>query len=622
MKTSLAASTAALFFVCFSAHAAAAPQTVGCLWERRADSPIPRFEPGTIPIDDKLYTFGGFFNNAIQATTSVQAYDPLTNAWSAKADMPRATTHIGVVREARNIWVLGGFEGNNPGFAVSDVWIYDIDADSWSAGPSLPRPIAAGGAAIDGSVIHYYGGCEADRDTMTGDHWAYDLNAPGLGWQPRAAMPEPRCHLVGATLGGELWAVGGQIRHDTNANDTRWVHAYDPTTDTWRVGPLLPEPRSHFEPGTFIDGGNLYIAGGKDLPSTSNALGDMLELDPVLGVWTYLPPLPNPRYGAGVQKIGSTLYAVAGANQFNQPQRDLYRRDWNATFPNPLRINCGGPEVVASTGSCCWCGDIGARNGDVAFFNPNAEVNGTDDDDVFDRMRESDFPMTRDINYRLGMGNGFYRVRFFLAERSFMSPGQRILDLTIEDTRVAEGVDVVAEVGFSTVLERGFDVEVTDGLLNIDIHAAPNQRAIIGALEIERLGPDHFASECSNGPNSTGSPSLVSFVGNTSIGDDDLTLAVGPLAPFSFGFFIQAELGGAGNLPNGGTLCVTQPFFRLPAEQAGSDGMMRHELQIQNPPSPAQQILAGSTWRFQAWHRDTTSNGYGLSNALKLVFTP
>jgi N-acetylneuraminic acid mutarotase len=611
----------ALLSLSGTAIATPSPQRVGCIWDRLADIPEPRFEPGTVPIDDKLYCFGGFKNQAIEASLRVDVYDPITNTWTPRANMPDATTHIGLAREGRNVWVIGGFIGDNPGVATSDVWIYDIDADTWSAGPSMPRAIAAGGVAFMGTEIHYYGGCEADRDTMTGDHWAYDLAAPGLGWQTRAVMPQPRCHLAGAALGGELWAIGGQLNHDTNPLDTRWVHAYDPGTDTWRQGPLLPEPRSHFEPATFVDAGNLYIAGGKDSTSGRDVLAGMLEMDPVLGVWSYLPPLPNPRYGPGVQKIGNTLYAVSGAAIANNPIPDLYGRDWNATFPNPLLINCGGPEVVAATGNCCWCGDIGFENGSTKFFNPNAEVFNTDDDEVFDRMRESNFPSFQDVNYRLPMGDGFYRVKFHLAERAFSSTGQRVLDLSVEGVRVAESLDLIADPGFATALVKGFDVEVTDGVLDINIHAQANQRAIVAALEIETLGPDHFAIECSNGPNSTGDPSLVRFVGSTSIDADELTLRVGPLAPNSFGFFLQAELAGSGSLP-GGTLCLTQPFFRLPPEQAAPNGVLTHRLQIQNPNTPAQQIMAGTTWRFQAWHRDTVAIGYGLSNALKLVFTP
>ena len=625
MKASLATTATfalfgTLFASAFQPTAAAAPQRIGCIWDREADSPIPRFEPGTLAIDGKMYCFGGFFNNQIQATTRVDSYDPLTDAWTQMASMPSPTTHIGIVREGRNVWVIGGFKGDNPAPATDEVWIYNIDSDTWSAGPTLPRPIAAGGATFIGTEVHYFGGCEADRQTVTTDHWAYDLNAPGLGWQARAAMPQARCHLSGATLGGEAWAIGGQEGHDLFSIDTRWVHAYDPGTDTWRQGPLLPFPRSHFEPGTFIDNGILYISGGKNLNEGRNALPGMLSLDPVLGEWTFLPPLPAARYGAGVQKIGSRIYASAGSNAINQPQDDLYSRDFAATFPNPLRINCGGPEVTTANGGCCWCGDIGAENGQTAFFNPQAPVDGTLEDEVFHRMREASFPDYQDVDYRLPLGDGFYRVKFFLAERTQAAPGQRILDLSIEGVQVAEGIDMIVDAGFSTALEEGFDVEVIDSVLNIKIHAQPNQRPIIAALEIEKLGPDHFAYECGNGPNSTGSPGLVDFVGSSSVALNSLTLTASPLPNNAFGLFIQGQVAGTGQLP-GGTLCIQQPVFRLPIEQSQS-GVMSHDLDIVNPPTAAQQIMAGTTWRFQAWHRDTTMSGYSLTNALKMVFTP
>ena len=255
---------------------------IGCLWESRADSPIARFEAPTLPIDGQLYCFGGFFDAAIRASFRVDAYDPVADVWNRQADLPENTTHMGFVRVNRSVWAIGGFVGDNPGVATSNVWIYDIDGDVWSAGPSMPRPIAAGGAALINDQVHYFGGVEADRDTTTGDHWVFDLAMPDSGWQLLAPMPEPRCHLAGAALGGELWAVGGQFRHDTNAEDTNFVHAYDPGTDTWREGPLLPDNMSHFEPGTFVNSGMLYISGGRDSTTGRDVLANVLELDPVL----------------------------------------------------------------------------------------------------------------------------------------------------------------------------------------------------------------------------------------------------------------------------------------------------------------------------------------------------
>lgn len=613
---------AAATLIALAAPVDATAQRVGCLWDRHADSPIERFEAGTLPIDGELYCFGGFFNQAIQAAVRVDAYDPLTDAWSRKADMPSPTTHVAFAREGRNVWLLGGFIGDNPGVATDEVWVYDVDLDSFTAGPSMPRPIAAGAAAVIGRDLHYYGGCEADRNTMTGDHWVLDLDAPGLGWQPLASMPEPRCHHSGAVLGGEVWAVGGQLGHDSNPQDTRWVHAYDPGTDSWRQGPLLPEARSHFEPGTFVENGNLYIAAGKDLTTGRDILADMLELDPVLGVWSYLPPLPNPRYGAGVQLLNGRIYAANGAARFNAPQPDLYSRDWNATFPNPLLINCGGPEVVAASGSCCWCGDIGFQTGSVASFNPNADVQNTDDDAVFDKQRQQTPGQSAPIRYRLPMGDGFYRVSFHLAERGTQTPGVRVLSLLIEDVTLADGLDLALDPGFEVALVEGFDVEVTDGALDIEVASLPGQRAMVAALEIERLGPDHFASECSNPVNSTGDSSSMGFVGTTSVGRDDLTITAGPVPSGQFGLFIQGEL--AGNIPipgGGGDVCISFPVYRLPIVQS-QGGLMSYQLQLQNTVPGIAPITGGTTWRFQAWHRDIAGPGFGLSNALKLVFTP
>ncbi|MEM9382398.1 MAG: kelch repeat-containing protein [Planctomycetota bacterium] len=613
--------TLALAAASLTAPAAAAPQRSGCIWDRHADSPIPRFEAGTIPIDGQLYCFGGFFTQSIRASDRVDAYDPLTDTWSRKADLPTPTTHIGFALEGRNVWMIGGFVGDNPGVATDEVWVYDIDLDQWSAGPAMPRPIASGAAAVFGRELHYYGGCEADRDTVTGDHWVLDLDAQGLGWQPRAPMPQPRCHHSGATLNGELWAIGGQLRHDTNPLDTRWVHAYDPATDSWRQGPLLPDPRSHFEPGTFVRNGNLYIAAGKDLTKGQDILPGMLELDPVLGVWSYTTPLPNARYGAGVQPIGDRLYAANGAAVANEPQPDLYSRDFDAELPDPLLINCGGPEVVAASGTCCWCGDIGYLNGIPRAYNPNEPVQGTDDDAVFHDQRLGWFPDVDRVDYRITLGDGFFRVGVLFAERNVAMPGNRVMDVTIEGTRVVEDLDLVGDLGFRVATERTFDIEVSDGALDIGVRALPGQRAAVAALRIERLGPLHFEYECTSAPNSTGSPAEIDFLGTTSLALDDLELFSGPVPANTFGLYIQAELPGAAPLP-GGTLCVQQPFFRLPVEQA-VQGVLRHQLDIANPPTQAQRILAGSTWRFQAWYRDAvTPAAYGLTDAVKLVFTP
>ncbi len=228
----------------------AAAQSVGHVWTRLADAPVPRFEGPMVPIDGRIFVFGGMITASSTPTTRVDIYDPQTNVWSQASDMPTAVTHVPLVRDGRKLWQLGGFVGLHPGVATRNVWVYDIDTDTWTAGPQLPRPIAAGGAAIVGNHLHYFGGVELDRNTNTGDHWVLDLNVPQAGWIAAAPMPEPRCHLSSVAVNGLIHSLGGQYRHDNSPEDQAFHHVYDPATDTWTNGPTLPAARSHAEPGT------------------------------------------------------------------------------------------------------------------------------------------------------------------------------------------------------------------------------------------------------------------------------------------------------------------------------------------------------------------------------------
>ena len=599
----------------------ATAQTIGCLWERQADGPIGRFEAGTVEIDGQLYSFGGFFTQSIQATVRSDRYDPSTDTWTRIADLPIPVTHAAFVREGRNVWMIAGFVGDNPGVATDAVWIYDVDQDAWTLGPALPRPIAGGAACLLQREIHYFGGAEEDRIQVTGDHWVFDTNAPSLGWQPRAAMPEPRCHLAAAVLGGEVWAIGGQVGHDVAPLDTRFVHRYQPALDAWTLGPLLPRPRSHFEAATFVDSGFLYIHGGKNGTIGRDILSGTLELDPLLGEWSYLPQLPLARHGMGARRVGDYLYVIGGSGPSNFPGRDVHRRDWDAEFSNPIRINCGGDEVPMVSMAGCWCGDFGSETGVIIGYNAAGDVLGTEEDAAHDFQRRSAGASGESVSYRFPMGNGFFRVRAYFSERAFQSPGARVMDLRIENTAILEDLDVFAEVGFQTALERAYDVEVSDHVLNITLQTDPGQRAVVAALEIERLSPDHFAFECTSAPNSTGQAATIGFVGCTSVGIDNLTLIASDLPLTTFGLFIQALTPGQFPLA-GGTLCVTPPFFRLPVEQA-SGGQLSYLLDIGARAVAAQEITPGSTWYFQSWYRDPAAPaGYGLTDALRLNFTP
>ena len=64
-------------------------------WRTEPDAPLGLFEAQGAAANGKLYVIGGFYNDAIQATAEVNAFDPAAGTWSRRDDMPQAFTHAG-----------------------------------------------------------------------------------------------------------------------------------------------------------------------------------------------------------------------------------------------------------------------------------------------------------------------------------------------------------------------------------------------------------------------------------------------------------------------------------------------------------------------------------------------
>jgi hypothetical protein len=144
----------------------------------------------------------------------------------------------------------------------------------------------------------------------------------------------------------------------------------------------------------------------------------------------------------------------------------------------------------------------------------------------------------------------------------------------------------------------------------------------IAPLETLSLG----TSFCSSSVNSSGFESLIRGGGTRSVAANDLSLFAGPMAPAEPGIFyygpneIQVAFGNGFRCIGGG---VGQIFRLFPFAVASPNGELAYTLDLTSPP-PGGQVVAGSTWKFQAWFRDPAGGGAGfnLSDGLSLSFTP
>ena len=308
-------------------------------WTTLAPAPLPRYEAAVAEVDGSVYVFGGFHNDATQATRTVHVYEMKANRWIARGEMPEPFTHANAARIGNSVWFAGGFVGDHPAPTTNHVWRYDVPSDTWHAGPPLPEERGAGAlVALDG-MLHFFGGYKSDRTTDADDHWVLNPAGNGLteGWARRMPMPVPRGHLTGIALNGSVYAIGGCVGHDPTMIDVSYVHRYDPRADQWVEVASLPNPRSHLEPSTFVRDGRIVISGGRDITRQEWNLSDIIEYDPASDAWLTLGNLPKALLAPSVAWRDGRLFVATGAQEGNKTKTN---EAWSGTptqgwFPGP-----------------------------------------------------------------------------------------------------------------------------------------------------------------------------------------------------------------------------------------------------------------------------------------------
>jgi len=300
-------------------------------WLPAAPAPVALFESQGVSVADKIYLFGGFNNSAVQATPAVNVYDPVTNTWTPRGNMPVATTHGGVAVDGTTVWLVGGLLGDYNGgsnLPTKSTWRYDTLTDAWTPGPDLPAASGAGGTAIVGRSLHYFGGFAPDGQGDSSKHYVLDLDAyaadPTATWNFAASMPTARNHFGSAVLNGKIYAIGGQHGRDETLHNLRDVNVYDPATDKWSSAAKLPKPMSHFHNSTTILNGKILIAGG--VTNGRFPLSDEWQYDPATNAWTASVPLPAPRKAPVAVTAAGLLYVLTGSPGDNFPQSDVWYR--------------------------------------------------------------------------------------------------------------------------------------------------------------------------------------------------------------------------------------------------------------------------------------------------------
>lgn len=288
--------------------ALAASLTAGGTWTTKAPMPTPRGDLAAGVRNNSLgqpvlYAIGGFDPGA-GITRAVEAYNFATNQWSAKAKLPLALFHtngIGVI--GGKLYMSGGiFEtadgrsGWHPGLNV-----YDPATNSWTKKAEMPKRVAQGvTGVINGKLYVLSGTCNnCGPDRVTRRLYRYDP-ATNL-WTALAWAPNPHVMGAGAVINGKFYVAGGLL----SSGPSNKLDVYDPATNRWTTRAPMPTPR-YGAAGAALQ--NKLFVIGRANADPGEPQGQVEAYDPVTNTWSTKTPIP----GAGRGELAAATVTYQG----------------------------------------------------------------------------------------------------------------------------------------------------------------------------------------------------------------------------------------------------------------------------------------------------------------------
>jgi hypothetical protein len=170
------------------------------------------------------------------ALTSMERYDALLGQWSTLAGMDTARSSIGACAVTGELYVTGGFDGNDN--RLDSVERYSPSTDTWSTVASMPETRSSHAAVGVGSAMYVLGGNVGASFNISSSVLKFDAEQ-GI-WSEVAPMPAERYRFAACAVGSEIYVFGGRKGGAAHAT----VFKYDTETDTWST--LAPMLRTEF----------------------------------------------------------------------------------------------------------------------------------------------------------------------------------------------------------------------------------------------------------------------------------------------------------------------------------------------------------------------------------------
>lgn len=235
-------------------------------WQRVANMPTPRHAAKAAVVNGTIFVFGGWSAAGDHALrkypVSVEAYNPRTDTWIQKQDMPvsRVVFDLGVVDG--KIYIIGGVTRIG-GERIARVDVYNPATDTWVKGQEMPTPRERLGVGVVGNRMYAIGG-RGWPQVGLGPFLTIieEYNPTNRQWRQKSDMLDVRDTFALVVVRDSIYMIGGVIvgKRGFAPEYLASVNVYDPQEDVWSDIPAMP---TSFVPnGVAAVNGKIYVFGG------------------------------------------------------------------------------------------------------------------------------------------------------------------------------------------------------------------------------------------------------------------------------------------------------------------------------------------------------------------------
>ncbi|XP_060810919.1 actin-binding protein IPP [Amyelois transitella] len=260
---------------------------------------------------------------------------------------------------------------------LSSVLKFDLYKREWEEIAPMGIARIQPGVATLGGRVYAVGGEQGSQILANGEVYDPQTNK----WSNIAPMKEARCEFGLTGWNGNLYAFGGWVGSDMGAS----VEVYDPVTDEWTLTGRMPEPR--FGMGVVQFEGLIYVVGG--CTHTWRHTRDLLCYHPASRKWQALAAMRHPRSQAAAVVLGDALYVIGG----NAPRRTVLASVERYSFDddtwkeveslNEARAACA---AGAAEGLLVVAGGDSESGGERAFYRARTSLASVETYDPRERV--------------------------------------------------------------------------------------------------------------------------------------------------------------------------------------------------------------------------------------------